>query len=476
MGALLISAAHKSSGKTTVTLGLAAALRARGLSVQPFKKGPDYIDPLWLTEAAGRPCYNLDFNTQSREEIVDLFERCSAGAALTLIEGNKGLHDGTAQDGSNSNAGLARLLGVPVVLVLDTRGMTRGVAPLVLGFQAFDPQVRIAGVVLNQVGGARHEAKLREALATHTDVPVLGAVARAAELEIRERHLGLVPSNEHAVARAVLERIASRVGEQVDLDAVLASSGQAQPHPPRAAEPERGPGSATVRIGVARDRAFAFYYADDLDALERAGAELVPFDTLRDARLPAVDGLFIGGGFPETHARELEDNGALREALRTAIEDGLPAYAECGGLMYLARAIRWGDDVRQMVGVLPFQVVMHDRPQGRGYVRLAETGAGPWRVAGEPGAVTVAAHEFHYSRLEQVPPGLIYAYRVIRGHGIDGERDGVVYRNLLASYSHLRSVAASPWAERFVAFVRQQRAAREAAQGQPKVLGHAGGG
>jgi cobyrinic acid a,c-diamide synthase len=476
MGALLISAAHKSSGKTTVTLGLAATLRARGLSVQPFKKGPDYIDPLWLTEAAGRPCYNLDFNTQAREEIADLFARRRAGADLALVEGNKGLHDGTAQDGSNSNAGLARLLGVPVVLVLDTRGMTRGVAPLVLGFQAFDPQVLIAGVVLNQVGGARHEAKLREALTTHTDVPVLGAVARSAELEIRERHLGLVPSNEHAVARAVLERIAARVGEQVDLDALLAAGRRAQLAPPRPEGARGAADSARVRIGIARDRAFAFYYADDLDALERAGADLVPFDTMRDARLPAVDGLFIGGGFPETHARELEDNRALRQALRTAIEDGLPTYAECGGLMYLARAIRWGDDVRQMVGVLPFDVVMHDRPQGRGYVRLAETGEAPWRVAADPGAATVAAHEFHYSRLEHVPPGLSYAYRVVRGHGIDGERDGVVYRNLLASYSHLRSVAASPWAERFVAFARQQRAAREAVQGQPKVPRNAEGG
>jgi cobyrinic acid a,c-diamide synthase len=271
----------------------------------------------------------------------------------------------------------------------------------------------------------------------------------------------------------VLQRIAARVSEQVDLEAVVAASAQARPLPPAVSggPSASGPG---VRIGVARDRAFGFYYADDLDALERAGAELVPFDTLGDVRLPEVDGLFIGGGFPETHAQELEANSALRESLRAAIEAGLPAYAECGGLMYLARSIRWGDDVRRMVGVLPVDVVMQDRPQGRGYVRLAETGLGPWPVAAGVQGTPIPAHEFHYSRLENVPPGLVYAYRVLRGHGIDGECDGIVYRNLLASYSHLRSVAASPWAERFVGFVRAKRAERAAGAGPPGIQRNAG--
>jgi cobyrinic acid a,c-diamide synthase len=410
---------------------------------------------MWLAAAAGRPCYNLDFNTQAPDEIVDLFASRSAGADVSLVEGNKGLHDGTAQDGSNSNAALARLLGAPVVLVLDTRGMTRGIAPLVLGFQAFDPGVRVRGVILNQVGGTRHESKLREALATHTDVTVLGAVARSADLEIRERHLGLIPSNEHELARSVVERIAARVGEQVDLDALLAVSQEAGPLVvgPGVAPPEEE--ATRVRIGIARDAAFGFYYADDLESLERAGAELVPFNTLTDARLPEVDGLFIGGGFPETHARELEANGALRAQIRARIEDGLPAYAECGGLMYLARGIRWGAEVHRMVGVLPVDVVMEERPQGRGYVRVAETGLGPWPPVQGAEAQECPAHEFHYSRLENVPDGLRYAYRMRRGHGIDGQRDGIVYRNLLASYVHLRSVRASRWAERFVAFVRQ---------------------
>jgi cobyrinic acid a,c-diamide synthase len=460
-GALFISAAHKSSGKTTVTLGLAAALRGRGHRVQGFKKGPDYIDPMWLTAAAGAPCYNLDFNTQTPDQILRLFSSRSASADLALVEGNKGLHDGTARDGSNSNAALARLLGAPVVLVLDTRGMTRGIAPLVLGFQSFDPQVTVAGVILNQVGGQRHESKLRDALADHTDVPALGAIPRDAALEIQERHLGLVPSNEHALARAVIERIAARVQEHVDLDGVLAvaSRWKALP-PPDGVEPERV-AAPRVRIGIARDAAFGFYYPDDLEALEAAGADLVAFDTLRDARLPAVDGLFIGGGFPETHMAALEANRALRAEIGAAIDAGMPAYAECGGLMYLARSIRWAEHRHEMVGVLPVDVVMEARPQGRGYVRLEETGASPWPVAAHGVRAAFAAHEFHYSRLENVPSGLTYAYRVLRGTGIDGQNDGIVHKNLLASYVHLRSAGANRWTHGFVEFVRAQRAGRE---------------
>jgi cobyrinic acid a,c-diamide synthase len=465
MSTLYISAAHKSSGKTTVTLGLVAALRSRGLQVQPFKKGPDYIDPMWLGAAAGRPCYNLDFNTQDPDELLALFASRSAGSRVAVVEGNKGLYDGTARDGSNSNAALAKLLAAPVVLVLDCRGMTRGVAPLVLGFQAFDPAVRIAGVILNQVGGARHEAKLREAIQDHTGLPVLGAVAHAEALVITERHLGLVPSNEHRRAAEVVGRVERQVAAQLDLDAVLAVSDSA-PALPSVTTPVRPqPTGGPVRIAIARDAAFGFYYPDDLDALEQAGAELVPIDTLTDRRLPRVDGLFLGGGFPETHMVALEANADLRAAIAAAIDSGLPAYAECGGLMYLARTLRWGDRRHQMVGALPFDVVMEDRPQGRGYVRLAETGLGPWPDVDGRTGTELSAHEFHYSRVERVPPGLRYAYRVLRGSGVDGAHDGIVHRNLLASYAHLRDVRASRWASRFVAFVRAKRQeAREAAR------------
>jgi cobyrinic acid a,c-diamide synthase len=453
MSRLLISAAHKSSGKTTVSIGLCAALRARGLAVQPFKKGPDYIDPIWLAQASGRPCYNLDFYISSRDEIRQSFQRHSVGADLSLVEGNKGLYDGLDLDGSNSNAELSKLLKLPVVLVIDTRGVIRGVAPLLLGYQAFDREVNIAGVILNNVGGARHESKLRAVVEHYTDIPLLGAVHHDASLQILERHLGLVPANEQAEAQQHIADVGRTIAAQVDLDRLLQIAGRASPLEPMAFPAPAAPASSPVRIAIARDAAFGFYYADDLEQLREAGAELLPFDALRDAHLPLADGLFIGGGFPESFGKELEANASLRADIRNAIEGGLPTYVECGGLMYLSRTLTWNGATHQMVGVIPGDVIMHPKPVGRGYVRLQETAALPWA----PESGEVKAHEFHYSSLENLPDGLTYAYEVKRGHGIDGKHDGLVYKNLLASYSHLRSVAGHNWAARFVAWVRAHR-------------------
>ena len=448
MYGLLVSAAHKSSGKTTVSVGLAAALRARALTVQPFKKGPDYIDPLWLTAATDRACRNLDLYLSSDAEVQATFDAARAGADVLLVEGNKGLYDGLSLDGSNSNAALAKLLELPVVLVLDARGMTRGIAPLILGYQAFDRSLRIAGVILNRLGGSRHEAKLRAVIEHYTDVPVLGALQENAELTIEERHLGLMPATEVTQARARIDRLAAAVAAAVDVDRLLAScvlpgaaiSGTA------AALPD-----VDLRVGIARDRAFGFYYPEDLESLRRAGAQLVFFDTLNDAHLPPIDALFIGGGFPEVMAAELAANRGLLAEIRTAVDSGLPTYCECGGLMYLARSISWRNLTYPMVGAIAADVVMQERPVGRGYVHLEETDAHPWpqRVQG-----TVKAHEFHHSRLVNADPAMRFAYRVRRGFGIDGERDGLLYKNTLASYAHLRSVAGCDWPVRFVAFAR----------------------
>ncbi|HYA36888.1 MAG TPA: cobyrinate a,c-diamide synthase [Candidatus Methylomirabilis sp.] len=459
MNRLLISAAHKSSGKTTLSIGLCAALRARRLVVQPFKKGPDFIDPMWLSLAAGRDCHNLDFYLMGHDEIRRTFAERSRGADVAIIEGNKGLYDGLSLDGSNSNAALAALLNTPVVLVIDARGMTRGIAPLILGYQAFDRDVKIAGVILNQLGGSRHEAKLRAVIEHYTNVRVLGAVHYDERLGIVERHLGLVPSNEAAGARSRIDAIGEQVANSVNLDYLMAVAAQAPalpavtpiPAPPRL----KGEGNS-IRLGVARDAAFTFYYPGDLEALRAAGAELVYIDTLKDPALPPVDALLIGGGFPEVFMQQLEANASLRRDIHQAIEGGMPAYAECGGLMYLSRSLSWDGKRCEMVGVIPGDTVMHKRPMGRGYVLLRNTGKGLWPQPPNAPA-EVRAHEFHYSSLENLSPGLEYAYEVLRGTGIDGKHDGIVYKNLLGCYTHLRDLEDNHWAERFVNFVRAQR-------------------
>ncbi len=452
MSSLYLSAAHKSSGKTTISIGLCAALRQKGLAVQPFKKGPDYIDPLWLTAASGRPCINLDFYTMERAEIEAAYSRAMQGADIAVVEGNKGLYDGMALDGSDSNAAMATLLQLPVLLVIDTRGITRGIAPLLLGYQAFAEELNIAGVILNRVAGERHEGKLLQVVEHYTDLPVVGAVHNSDALAITERHLGLVPSNEADEARAKIGLMGRAVAEQVDLERVIAVAATAPA--PRQFDPvEVGEHSgAPLRIGYPLDRAFGFYYPDDLQAMAAAGAKLVPFDSLHDPQLPDVDGLFLGGGFPEVAMAELEANRSLREDIHRFIEEGGVVYAECGGLMYLARTLTWQGVSCEMVGTIPGDAVMYDRPQGRGYVRLRETDEAPW-VDGE--RRELAAHEFHYSTLENLDSGLTFAYEVLRGYGVDGEHDGIVYKNMLANYAHMRSVGGNRWVERFIAQVRR---------------------
>ncbi len=447
MAGLMVSAGWRSSGKTTIAVGLAAALASRELEVQAFKKGPDFIDPQWLALATGRACRNLDPHLQGMAELDAYWCRHASRAQFALVEGNLGLHDGLALDGSDSNAALARRLGLPVVLVLDARGMARGAAALVMGLAAFDPHVHVAGVILNRTAGARHEAKLRAAIETHTGVRVVGTLGEDARLAIVERHLGLVPAAEMPDAEGRVRLLARAVEANVDVGAILAAAAGAAPVsgcvPLAAAAPTMG----RVRVGIARDSAFGFYYADDLDALEQAGATLVAFDALRDSALPEVDALFIGGGFPETQAAGLERNGALRAQVRVAIENGCPVYAECGGLMYLARSISHGGRTYRMAGAIPGDAVMHARPVGKGYVTLAETPSHPWGRGAR-----VEAHEFHHSALVNVDPAVGYAYRVLRGHGIDGAHDGLVHRRVLASYAHQRAVGGNDWPARFVGY------------------------
>jgi cobyrinic acid a,c-diamide synthase len=331
---------------------------------------------------------------------------------------------------------------------------------LILGYQAFDKDIHIAGVILNNLGGSRHEAKLRAVIEHYTDTAVIGAIQNDERLTIVERHLGLMPSNESDAAMTRISAISHAIESQVDLDRLLTLTAKEPLIAPARASVTSFSGLEKISIGIARDSAFGFYYADDLDALTAAGAQLVPFDTINDPHLPEVDALFIGGGFPEIFAKELEANESLRNEIRHAIEAGMPVYAECGGLMYLARSIVWNGRSASMVGAIPGDAVMHDRPVGRGYVHLRETAAHPWARADAP--IEIRGHEFHYSSLENLTPGLEFAYRVKRGHGVDGSHDGVVHRNLLASYAHQRGVGGNAWPARFVAFVRKVGAERRA--------------
>ena len=455
MSRLYICAAHKSSGKTTVSIGLCAAISAKNKIVQAFKKGPDYIDPHWLSKATHRDCFNLDFYTMHQDEIEETFSHYSNDADISIIEGNKGLYDGLDLDGSNSNAALATLLDTPVILVLDARGMTRGIAPLILGYQNFDTNLSIEGVILNQLGGSRHESKLRSVIEHYTDVQVLGAIHRDARLDIEERHLGLIPSNEDHSADQKIDYLRQSIIEQVDLDKVIQIASEAT-HLSNTVRQEVTTVTKEndVKIGLVRTTAFGFYYPDDLIALETAGATLIEIDNIKDKTQPEIDGLFIGGGFPETHLKALEAKSVMRGKILSAIEDNLPVYAECGGLMYLARSITWKNKKHKMVGAIDGDIVMEEKPQGRGYVQLKETDQGLWPISLEP---VLNAHEFHYSRFINLAKNARFAYEVVRGTGIDGQNDGYIRKNMMACYSHQRSTGGNNWTKRFIQFVQTHK-------------------
>ena len=447
--AFYLSAAHKSSGKTVVSLGLCAAFKQQSLNVQSFKKGPDYIDPIWLSQASGNPCYNLDFYNMSNEEIARMYEQHASQSDVAIIEGNKGLYDGMSVAGGDANADLAKFLDTPVILVVDASGITRGVAPLVSGYQAFDQDIHIDGVILNKIAGDRHESKLIQAIEHYTDIPVLGAIRRSTELIIDERHLGLMPANEKPESQGFINKAAKHITDQVDLDRIININQKTFKSPTLVVKTA----PQMITVAVAKDSAFGFYYQDDLDAFNELGVELVYFNTLKDTALPKADALFIGGGFPEMQLEALSENQSLLADIKAKIESGLPTYAECGGLMYLSRKITHQGKSHNMVGVIAADTLMTSKPIGRGYVQLAPTGSHPWSKV----AKQISAHEFHYSKLENIDPQTHYAYEVLRGVGVDNKRDGILIYNLLATYSHLRNVGSNHWVEQFVNFIKDKQ-------------------
>lgn len=449
-----ISATKKSSGKTVISLGLGAALTQSGFTVQAYKKGPDYIDPMWHQAATGRACFNLDFFTQSYDEIDHTFDNNRISADVVYVEGNKGLFDGVDTLGSDCNAALAEQLGLPVVLIVNAQGITRGIAPLLAGYENFSDSIAFAGIILNEVAGPRHEEKLLAAVQQYTNFRVLGVVPKLSKLHLEERHLGLVPQNEAPYSSAYIEQVSTLVKEHVDINRLLEYSAElgAPISNVDGAQLQTGQAS-TVLIGIARDQAFGFYYPDDLQAMQQHGAELVFFDTLHDENLPPVDAIFLGGGFPETQLEALHKNSSMREQIRQFVQANKPVYAECGGLMYLCNDISYRGYTAKTVGVIDASVNMTEKPIGRGYAKIQAYNSHPWG-AGLDLRRQKCCHEFHYSTLEGPARNASMVYEVTRGFGVNGRTDGILVKNTLATYCHQRHTENNPWVTQFINFIQ----------------------
>jgi cobyrinic acid a,c-diamide synthase len=440
---LVVAGLGGDSGKTLVSMALVHAAREAGLDVRAFKKGPDYIDSAWLGWASGHPARNLDAYLMGVTGVREAFAQGAAGADLAVIEGNRGLYDGADAEGTHSTAELAKILHAPVLLVVNATKMTRTLAACVLGCQALDPGIRLAGVVLNQVSGPRHERVIRDALERLCDVPVVGVVPRLPDdARLPSRHLGLVTPVEHDDLDGPGRPLVEQVGKRLSLHSILALARSAAAAECAASPAVRGGDGRGLRIGLVRDSAFTFYYPENLESLEAAGAEIVPISSLTAAGLPAgLHALYIGGGFPETHAAAIADNQPFLEDLKRRAEAGLPVYAECGGLMLLARRLRHGDRVSAMAGVLPCDVEVCPTPQGHGYAEIVVDVPNPFFPVG----LSLRGHEFHYSRIVdtgRVPPTACW---VRRGVGSLRGRDAIVLHNVWAAYTHLHARATPEW-------------------------------
>lgn len=444
----VIAGVASGTGKTTLATGLMAALAARGLRVQPFKAGPDYIDPSYHTAVCGRPSRNLDGWLVGEAATVELYRRAVADADVAVVEGVMGLYDGRSGGGEQgSTAQLAKLLGLPVLLVIDAGAMARSAGAVALGCRAFDPAVRIGGVILNRVASERHAAVVRDAVEREAGIPVLGALPREERLALPERHLGLIPVAEGQIAEEFFARARELVARQIDLDRVLALAATAQRPPGETVAPSLFPPSplpVRARIAVARDRAFSFYYADGLDLLRAWGAEIVTFSPLEDEELPPGCGaVYIGGGFPEVYAAPLAANAGMRAALRRAAAQGRIIYGECGGLMYLGETLTdAAGHTHPMVGLLPFNSTMSGSRLTLAYWDLTTRTAGVLAPAGR----RLRGHEFHWSVPDRDPSPEEALYELAEVGRLEGFRRGSVY----GSYVHLHFGADAGFAPAFV--------------------------
>lgn len=449
--ALVIAGVSSGVGKTTVTLALLEAFRRRGLTVQAFKVGPDFIDPGLHARITSRPSYNLDGWMCSRESVIATVARHGGDTDLALVEGMMGCFDGLeAKREDGSTAQVAKWLGAPVVLVVDTSAMARSAGAVVLGFERFDPDLNLAGVIFNRVAGTTHFRWLRESMEGACRAIPLGFIPARAALTLPERHLGLVTAAEGVLTPELLDQLAAAVEESVDLDRLLGlARSRVEPAPLRTV-----PRQPKVRIGVARDAAFQFYYPANLDLLREVGAELVFWSPLRDADLPDVDGLYLGGGYPELYARPLAANSTMLKAIRAFADAGGAIYAECGGLMYLAEVLEdEAGEFHQMVGVLPTTVRMRPKHLTLGYALVEVTRPTPLAPAG----AVARGHQFHASRIAPVPAWVPRAYAVRTPGRESVEAEGYLIGNALLSYVHLHFESNPRVAEHLVATCRAGR-------------------
>ncbi|MBU1712703.1 MAG: hydrogenobyrinic acid a,c-diamide synthase (glutamine-hydrolyzing), partial [Proteobacteria bacterium] len=444
------------SGKTIISTGIIAAFKNAGKQIAPFKKGPDYIDAGWLALAAGRPCYNLDTFLTPVDRVLTSFCSHFLHTDVSVIEGNRGLYDGIDLEGTTSTAELAKLLRAPVILCIDCTKSTRTIAAVVLGCIHFDRNVDIKGVILNRVAGARHENILKRSIEHHTGVSVLGSVPKLNRQSFPERHMGLIPTPEHKWAANSIAAAAEMARKYIDLDKLSQTAFDAPGLTPAGSTEEiwekKNADSATAfkikpRIGIIRDSAFQFYYQENIDALISVGAELVYTSPLSDKTIPDIDALYIGGGFPETHAKELSENNFYKEELKALAAKGLPIYAECGGLMYLGKSLVLDGVSYDMADVLPVVFGFSEKPQAHGYTIVEVERNNPYFEAG----MEIRGHEFHYSSvLKWGGEDKDLAFRLKRGSGLINNRDGIVFRNVLATYTHIHALGTPAWAEAMI--------------------------
>ena len=435
---IVLGAARSSAGKTTVSSGLMSAFVKRGLKVQPFKVGPDYIDPSYHSIIAGRHSRNLDTWLTSKEIVPDIFFHASRGADIAVIEGVMGLYDGKDDTGTGSTAEIAKLLTAPVILVVDVRHVGTSVAAEVLGYQKYDLKVNIAGIILNKVGSKKHETMTKKAIERATSIPVLGALPREENIEMDERHLGLIPTHEHKTDQQV-SAVTSFIKDHVDLTKIfeIACSAPKLIPPKRSIfSPKKRKDGREIRVGVAFDEAFNFYYWDNIELLETKGCTVIFFSPVNYKSLPPdLDMLYIGGGFPELFTEKLQENVSMRKAIRKAAEDEMPILAECGGLMYLTRFIKdFSGRVYEMVSLVPGITVMSKKLTALSYTScllLKDS------LLGKEGT-RIRGHEFHYSFIdpETLPKDTKYVYQVEIGKGIYEQKDGIAVHNTVASYTH----------------------------------------